>query len=250
MINFEPIHLAIGFTGHRDISPKDEDRLRGALRQRLGELDAENDPTPLRAITGLAEGLRVQLFWHLAGIGEPVADRYLQRQRSELRWIRDALRTVVTRTPATRPQLDIVHKHWIVDQSSYFTESAKREGRWHSRSSARVEYIFKVGPAVAAAVAILELARRRLDHDEAWVKALIILLGLLPALAAAIKGYAIKRAFAEHAKQYLRMSDVFALARADREHRPKDPNPADAQAHCLARERGACGECRLDPAAP
>jgi hypothetical protein len=46
------------------------------------------------------------------------------------------------------------------------------------------------------------------------VVVLILALGSLPALAAAIKGYVIKRAFAEHAKQYLRMSEVFALARA------------------------------------
>lgn len=40
----------------------------------------------------LAEGLRVQLFWWLAGIHDSVADHYLRKQRSELDWIRQAIR--------------------------------------------------------------------------------------------------------------------------------------------------------------
>ena len=41
----------------------------------------------------LAEGLRVQMYWSAAGITRPVPrDYYLRRQRSELEWIRQALR--------------------------------------------------------------------------------------------------------------------------------------------------------------
>jgi hypothetical protein len=38
---------------------------------------------------GLAEGLRIQFFWRLAGVGECVADHYLGRHRYEMQWIRD-----------------------------------------------------------------------------------------------------------------------------------------------------------------
>ena len=40
----------------------------------------------------LAEGLRVQMFWCLAGLGQSVPANYLQRQRSELDWVRAAIR--------------------------------------------------------------------------------------------------------------------------------------------------------------
>ena len=40
----------------------------------------------------LAEGLRVQIFWRLAGIPDAAADHYLRKQRSELDWIRRAMR--------------------------------------------------------------------------------------------------------------------------------------------------------------
>ncbi len=42
---------------------------------------------------GLAEGLRVQFFWRLAGVDECVADHYLGRHRHELQWIRNACRS-------------------------------------------------------------------------------------------------------------------------------------------------------------
>ncbi|TWU02201.1 hypothetical protein [Stieleria varia] len=45
----------------------------------------------LRAI---AEGSRVQMLWHIAGVGQSVAANYLQRQRGELSWIRKTIRSV------------------------------------------------------------------------------------------------------------------------------------------------------------
>ncbi|MBW3543396.1 MAG: hypothetical protein KY476_24350, partial [Planctomycetes bacterium] len=46
-----------------------------------------------RDYRALAEGLRVQFFWWLAGLEESVADHYLRRQQGVLQWVRNALRT-------------------------------------------------------------------------------------------------------------------------------------------------------------
>ncbi len=40
----------------------------------------------------LAEAMRVQYFWHMAGIEENVADHYLRKHKGELEWIRYAIR--------------------------------------------------------------------------------------------------------------------------------------------------------------
>ncbi len=42
----------------------------------------------------LAEALRIQFFWTLSGISNYVADYYLLKQRTELDWIRRALRNI------------------------------------------------------------------------------------------------------------------------------------------------------------
>src|SRR5207249_3830010 len=46
----------------------------------------------------LAEGLRIQFFWQLADLKDSVADYYMRKQKSELDWIRNAVRTSMTET--------------------------------------------------------------------------------------------------------------------------------------------------------
>jgi len=58
----------------------------------------------------IAEGLRVQTYWAAAGIGLPVASRYVNRRLGELQWIRGALRSA----------------GWIGGQSSYFTNTVAK----------------------------------------------------------------------------------------------------------------------------
>ena len=82
----------------------------------------------------LAEALRVQFFWSLAGVGEAAADHYLRDHRTELDWIRFALRSISiyeTRTNA-RGQ-DEVHRmvlalnHWVGHQASWYAAKSKQQ---------------------------------------------------------------------------------------------------------------------------
>jgi hypothetical protein len=80
----------------------------------------------------LGEGLRVQFYWNLAGLGESVSANYMQRQRSELDWIRAAVRAIsipyvwwADRFAGLLPEqkLDVmrcVHGGWIQEQQNYF----------------------------------------------------------------------------------------------------------------------------------
>lgn len=86
----------------------------------------------------LAEAIRVQLFWNLAGLGQSVPAKYMQRQRGELYWIRGAVRSVVAPygrwfdwfhafRPATQISLlKIVHRDWIGSQKEYFARTFDR----------------------------------------------------------------------------------------------------------------------------
>jgi len=67
---------------------------RGYLRVARAEDRANGiDPARGRRVDFVAdEGLRVQLFWNLAGLSDEVADHYLRQQRTELEWIRNAIR--------------------------------------------------------------------------------------------------------------------------------------------------------------
>ena len=83
----------------------------------------------------LAEGLRVQFYWHLVGLGDCVEDHYLSLQRGDLDWIRIALRNwglldgrseaqndVVT-SPGPYDSMPFALEHWIKSQRRFFNEA-------------------------------------------------------------------------------------------------------------------------------
>src|SRR5262249_10930352 len=85
----------------------------------------------------LAEGLRVQLFWRLTGIDASVANYYLCKHRTELDWIRNALRN--WNIPLARPEhcrrFDLALEYWVKDQHEYFHRrqddaTSRRDNPW------------------------------------------------------------------------------------------------------------------------
>ena len=86
----------------------------------------------------LAEGLRVQFFWKMAGMNEPVAKYYLIRQESELDWIRHALRTLdfvgsIHSTVHPSSKLSVIKQSWVDAQTKYYERALLRD--YHKLSS-------------------------------------------------------------------------------------------------------------------
>lgn len=101
---------------------------------------AEDHRFDLRA---LAEGLRVQIAWCLAGVRGAVSADYMQRQRGELAWIRHviaALAFPMERWVAGFGQLShaekisalrLVRDAWLMDQLQYFDRTAAKRQAMH-----------------------------------------------------------------------------------------------------------------------
>jgi hypothetical protein len=82
----------------------------------------------------LAEGLRVQFFWRLAGSRRAASDYYLRKQRSELRWIRDVLRVCALRAaPLSAGDHPAVQRLWVKDQRAYYDRAGQRDGQRRRR---------------------------------------------------------------------------------------------------------------------
>lgn len=82
----------------------------------------------------LAEGLRVQFFWRLAGSTRAAADYYLRKQRTELRWIRDALRVCALGSTSSRDgDIEAVQRLWVEEQRDYYHRASHRDGRRRRR---------------------------------------------------------------------------------------------------------------------
>lgn len=165
----------------------------------------------------LAEGLRVQFYWRLAGIRDSVYDHYFARQEGELDWIRNAMRAESFR-PQTEPDVDVsggrtqalfetVLAQWIQGEGAYFVRAFRLEReianriRWSANAC-----------LFATAVVALLLAVTLARNQAAYHGTLIAILTLALAGAGLLTGYAQKRAHEEHARRYRRMASLYRVA--------------------------------------
>jgi hypothetical protein len=200
------------------------------LHRRAKEEDYQNKHQDYRA---LAEALRIQFFWRVAGLPNMVVDHYLRKQRGELEWIRNALRAWDAESMPHRSKeekagplaarLNFVHKHWVTEQRNYFTKSAKREHHAMEREEHRIEWLVKLSVAMAMLLAVVltvplfvhsHLLEELLHGvEERWTHGLIMVAIVTIAVAAGLRhGYVQQLAYSEHAKQYGRMAELFDTA--------------------------------------
>ena len=159
----------------------------------------------------LAEGLRVQLFWRLAGLNDSVTGSYLRKQSDELEWIRSALRTTAL-IPADRRNSDLglVYERWIKDQEDYFVRCAHRQHRRVEQFERLANWLYGTGLVVSIfTIGLWD----RIEHAHGLHHVLIVVMGFAPVMAALWISYADKTGLQAQSKQYKRFAVIFARAR-------------------------------------
>ena len=187
----------------------------------------------------LAEGLRVQFYWLVAGVTSPTItqfahDNFLQKQEVELGWIRNVMRVSTIgrqQEDANRKQADLRYaiSHWIgngelpkdTGQISYFKRHQHQKLLLHRITTTLALACLWAGIAVT-----LVLASFDVWLTEGTRMALLVLMGVLPLTAAVREAYAHKKADKELIKQYRFMYRLFMnakrqldMARTDEERR-------------------------------
>ncbi len=176
----------------------------------------------------LAEGLRVQFFWRAAGLPDSVANHYLRKQKSELDWICNSIRVanllcdedseeLFTDSPMKTPgdRYRLILSPWVYEQSEYFSSTTWRDRERMERNEKWVHGFFLTGMLLAVALLILQFVEL-FPPQPAWINdsppLLIVFMGLALVFAALRESYADKMAYAEQAKQYQRMGNLFRQA--------------------------------------
>jgi len=182
----------------------------------------------------LAEGLRVQFYWRMAGVSgqfrnDFASDNFLQKQDLEIGWIRNVMR--YAGTPLTTPgddrrgtgdmtdaSVDEVIQYWIgapggKGQLGYFESRCKLHLRHVRRTDQLVKVTLWLGIAITV---LLALFQRRLD--DAMVTGMVAAMGILPLAAAVREAYSHKVAEKELLKQYQFMLDIYRAARFRLDH--------------------------------
>jgi len=117
------------------------DELLGIARnywsERRPRLRGHDDQNRFQDYRTLCEGLRVQLYWRLAGMGQLVSDYYLMRQKNELDWIRSAVRPwgllAEPAAPGDPPgsipddRRDLIRRKWVLAQLNYYISASYRD---------------------------------------------------------------------------------------------------------------------------
>jgi hypothetical protein len=178
----------------------------------------------------LAEGLRVQFFWNLLGLPDPIEEFYLQKQQGELEWIRCAIRwwrqrdeKTIPDSPASPEQLtartSLVRRRWVDAQFDYFAKTAgPREQQRSRRCKQWGAIFFWTSLALSGLIGACEVwiiikphaYHQSLHHVE---EGLFLATGMVLVSAALVIAYGEKMAFAEHARHYAGTSILFLKAK-------------------------------------
>ena len=157
----------------------------------------------------LAEGLRVQFFWSLAGVRRSATDLYLRKQNDELQWIREALRSAYPHHGRGYTDIDFVFKAWVKDQVEYFNASAKRlskTGRWVKIASLG---FFAAGLLKTAVLFVMWNHLDEMGYLGHWS---LVSVGSLPIVGALIESLSDSMGYAARAKQHAVLAGVFSRA--------------------------------------
>jgi hypothetical protein len=171
----------------------------------------------------LAEGLRVQFYWMLAGVVDSSSadfayDNFLQKQDVDLGWIRHVMRTASLHRDRGKDP-DSAWVGWVIEQWIGVPKSGRGQLAYYSRKRwqnvaqlRRTQLLGSMslwtGIAIAALLFLMggkDLAGQR--------QVLLILMGVLPLIAGVWDAYSHKKAEKELIKQYQFMSHVFSKAR-------------------------------------
>jgi len=161
----------------------------------------------------LAEALRVQFFWRAGGLPFDAADFYLRSQGGDLSWIRHAARicNILPLSSSANPDVKLVETHWIENQRDFFEGAAQREGRAFRRWTRFLLIAYTAG-AILALLAFIWFPSDPAGTESLSFKAIIIVMGLCPAIAATIGFVLERRAFESHSRQYRLMAELFRRA--------------------------------------
>ena len=173
----------------------------------------------------LAEGLRVQFFWQVAGVDDELGTlisnaNFLQKQDIELGWIRNTMRVASLRGGTKRSVgvpggLEYAVNRWIgcdtarsnLGQTHYFSHTSKNKTRMYVLTRTTGYLCLWAGIFISF---ILGFFGSHLSGNGRIV--LLVMMGSLPLIAAVREAYSHKKADKELIKQYNFMYKLFQRA--------------------------------------
>jgi len=168
-----------------------------------------------------AENLRVQIFWHIAGIPDNCANNYRTTKFNEMDWIIDNLNKISFNiAKPSGANLEFVKTHWIADQRNYFYGKEGKSGRASQLMSKAKQYKKCSLIFFMLALVLMSLSTFKIELNlltELSDNMLFLIVALLFISSALFKTFSVQMGFEELSQRYLRTGYFFqqALNRLD-----------------------------------
>jgi len=173
---------------------------------------------------GMAEGCRIQFFWQLAGLGENVADHYLRKIRSEIDWIRQAIRAwsidhellsleSTHKSPDSNTTCKFLRTYWIDDQYNYFKSACQNHEKNLASKKRAARIVLRTGIGIAVIWLLLAVTEYvPFVKTEYNISLIAFTLTMVLTIVGTIHFYLERLALNMQAKQYGMMESVFSQA--------------------------------------
>ncbi len=166
----------------------------------------------------LAEGLRVMVFWRIAGIDERVSDNYLSKYAGLVSWISRAIKNVEVvgltngagRIENKKERVEITNKLWIESQLEYYR---RKRNPLYMRSLdlgnlALVSFVLTLLFALLFGIYLLFAG---LGNDGAITR-FEVMIGAAAAIGVAAQAYKSKKAYDELERRYTLTQHIYMSA--------------------------------------
>ena len=151
----------------------------------------------------IAETVRIQYFWRLAGVDESVGDNFARRQYEDLGWIATTLRALSLTGPIGDPlptAMDCATDHWIEHQLN-FQNKRELRNRANVRKWRRLELGLLWIAGIASLIVLILIFSELTNPESPVVSFVQDVVVMLPAFAAVGAAYAAGMAFKEQSTE-------------------------------------------------
>ena len=160
----------------------------------------------------LAEALRIQFYWNVAGINSNVSDHILRIHRKEFVWIEHILSSVYGTTynnsPITNAIVNDLTINWVKRQADFFDSSIKKM----TQKMAEYQMISNFSFIAAAALLLSIFFLDKFYIQNNWMNYLQVIIGTLLGIFALIRGYIQIKGYSQLLNQYELMNVLYQKA--------------------------------------
>jgi hypothetical protein len=162
----------------------------------------------------LAEALRIQFYWNIAGINHNVSDYILRIHRKEFTWIEHILSSMYGVTynnkPITASAINDLTRNWVKNQADFFESSIKRM----TQKLAQYHLISNISFIIAFALLLSIFFLDKFYGIDNYMNYLQVVIGTLLSIFALIRAFIQIKGYDQLLNQYDLMNVLYQKAEA------------------------------------